>query len=89
MEYKLEDIDKNLGWHKFGCCRISPSESFEHITAKAKFVWTRMKQGHKVATEVKMKNGREIDAIDLTTGEFFEWEKNHKVDKKDSTRVEI
>ena len=87
-KYKIEDIDKFRGNHYYNCVRISSGESLRHALAKTRIAWARIKLGHKIATEVKMKDGREVDIVDFN-GEFIEVETNKNTTKKGVTIVRI
>ena len=89
MEYKLEDIDKFRGNHFYNCVRISSGESLKHVLAKTRIAWARINLGHRIATEVKMKDGREVDIVDYTHSDFIEIETDKKIKKEGCITVYI
>lgn len=84
----LDQVDRSQGFHKFGCVRIH-AEKKKHFLAKCSKAWDIHKLGHKVGTEIKLKNGKIADLMDMTTGEIFEFETDKKVDKKRGKRIQL
>lgn len=88
MRNKLDLVDKQRGWHKYGCIRVH-GESKKHFLAKCNKAWELHELGHKFATEVKLKNGRIVDVVDFTQGEFYEFETDKKIKKANAKTVYI
>lgn len=82
------EVDKNSGWHKFGCLRFH-AESDEHRDAKYDKCVELFKLGHKFGTEIKLENGKIVDVMDFTTGECWEFETDKNVDKKRGKRIQL
>lgn len=94
MNKKLKNlnlIDKNAGWHKYGCVRVNPSNSLTHEIHKFIWAYNLLKKGHQIATEVKLKSGRIVDLVDFTEGKFYEFETGKSYEKQEDfiTKINI
>ena len=86
----LEQIDSNLGFHKFFCVRINAGNSYEHEKKKFDIAYRLAKENHVFVTEAKSKNGkRKFDVFDATTGEIYEVETGKSYEKQGSNIIRV
>jgi hypothetical protein len=83
-------LDLNAGFHKHNCVRFGKNESYLHAKNKFEKCWELSQLGHTFVTEAENKyRDRTYDIIDLSTGEIWEFEKNHKIKKSGVTTIKI